>query len=81
MKEISQQFEEKLAKQTEESKQLNQTLSLRTSEQQKEVEAFRERIQQSDREATMNETFLAESRGEMRSRDKIIRRLRKKLKL
>ena len=79
LKEIAQKFEKQLSKQTEESKQLKQTVSLRTSEQQREVEALRERICQSDREATMNETFLEESKGEMRSRDKIIRELRKKL--
>ena len=81
LKEIAQQLEEQLTEQTDESKQLKQTLSVRTGEQQKEVEDLRERIGQWDREANMNEPFLAESRGEVRSRDKIIKGLRKKLKL
>ena len=54
--------------------------SLTTIEQEKEVKELRERIRQSDRETELNETFLEESREEIRSRDNIIRGLRKKLK-
>ena len=53
------QQEEKL-KQVEESKQLKQIISQRTSEQKNEVEALRE------------SNFLDESRGKMRSQEKIV---------